>query len=178
MKRNAMPTGRQGFSLVELLVVIAIIASIVSLAIPNFLSARQRAQDSKRKSEAIALKEALRLYYNDFNKYPLSFSGGLGKINYIQGCGAGGAAECPCSTSIDFASGVACDIVYMKKFPSDLGSSMYYFRDVTDNPDDFCLRVILNNGSDPDIATSQSRCASACSGARCNSANRYCVCAD
>jgi prepilin-type N-terminal cleavage/methylation domain-containing protein len=166
---------RTGFSLVELLVVISIIASIVAIAIPNYLSARQRAQDSKRKSEASSLKEALRLYYNDFNSYPAAYNGGVGKINYIQGCGAGGTGQCPCSASIDFASGAACDNVYMKKFPSDLGSSMYYYQAASG--EDFCLRVLLNNASDPDITASQSRCTTAC-GANCNTANRYCVCAD
>jgi prepilin-type N-terminal cleavage/methylation domain-containing protein len=165
---------KKGFSLIELLVVISIIASIVALAIPNYLSARQRAQDSKRKSEAISLKAALRLYYNDFNTYPDKYTA-TGKVNYIKGCGAGGTGECPCSTSVDFASGVTCDNVYMKKFPSDLGSSTYYYKSTSG--DDFCLRVLLNNASDPDIAVSQSRCASVC-GTNCNSANRYCVCAD
>lgn len=175
-----MKMKQKGFSLIELLVVIAIIASIVALAIPNYLGARQRAQDSKRKSEAMALKAALRLYYNDFNTYPASFSGGVGKLNYIQGCGAGGTGQCPCvsgSTTIDFASGAACDNVYMKKFPSDLGSSTYYYRSGTITGEDFCLRVLLNNASDPDIATSQSRCASACT-TNCTGSQKYCVCAD
>lgn len=153
-----MPAGRQGFSLIELLVVIAIIASIVSLAIPNYLGARQRAKDSKRKSEAIALKSALRLYYNDFNTYPaILFS---------------------CSATIDFASGASCDNLYMKKFPSDLGTSMLYFQAASG--DDFCLSAVLDNKSDTDITTSQSRCASAC-GSNCTggaSTGLYCVCAD
>ena len=166
---------KNGFTLIEILVVIAIIAAIIAMAIPNFLSSRQRASDSKRKSEAVALKVALRLYYNDFNTYPDSFNGGVGKLNYIKGCGAGGTGQCPCSSSLDFASGAACDNVYMKKFPSDLGTSMYYYK--ATSGDDFCLRVLLNNASDPDIATSQSRCASVC-GANCNTALRYCVCAD
>lgn len=166
---------KKGFSLVELLVVIAIIASIVALAIPNYLSARQRAKDSKKKTEMAQLKNALRLYYNDFTTYPASFSGGVGKINYIAGCGAGGSGQCPCSASVDFASGTSCDTIYMKKFPSDLGTSMYYYR--TTGGDDFCLRVVLDNASDSDASTSQNRCATAC-GANCSGSGRYCVCAD
>lgn len=166
---------KKGFSLIEILVVIAIIASIVALAIPNYLGARQRAKDSKKKSEMIALKAALRLYYNDFNTYPASFNGGVGKVNYIKGCGVNGVGECPCSSSLDFASEADCDNIYMKKFPSDLGTGIFYYK-VTSG-DDFCLRVVLDNKSDPDIATSQSRCATAC-GANCNTTGRFCVCAD
>jgi len=167
---------KSGFTLIEILVVIAIIASIVAMAIPNYLGARQRASDTKKKSEMVQLKSALRLYYNDFNTYPASFNGGAGKLNYIQGCLAGGTGQCPCSSSLDFASGAACDNVYMKKFPSDLGTGTFYYKQLPSG-DDFCLRAVLDNKSDPDIATSQSRCASAC-GANCNTTGRYCVCAD
>src|SRR5689334_15870642 len=139
---------KKGFTLIELLVVIGIIALLISVAIPNFLSARQRASDSKKKSEMAQLKNALRLYYNDFNTYPAAFTGGVGKINYIAGCGAAGTGQCPCSASLDFASGAACDSVYMKKFPSDLGTGTYYYK--TASGEDFCLRAVLDNTSDSD----------------------------
>lgn len=166
---------QKGFTLIEILVVIGIMGMLMAVAIPNFLSARQRADDSKRKNEAQSLKSALQLYYNDFTTYPASFNGGTGKFNYIKGCGLGGTGECPCSSSLDFASGASCDNVYMKKFPKYLGTSTFYYQASSGN--DFCLRVLLNNASDPDIATSQSRCASAC-GNNCNTSSRYCVCAD
>lgn len=165
----------KGFSLIEMLVVIAIIAVILALALPNFLGARERARDAKRKSEMAQLKTALRLYYNDIGTYPASFMGGLGKLNYIQGCGAGGTGECPCSTSLDFASGASCDAVYMKKFPSELGSSMYYY--LTAGGDDFCLKVTLENRSDSDLTASRARCTTAC-GSNCTGTTDYCVCAD
>ncbi|OGG35657.1 hypothetical protein A2363_04480 [Candidatus Gottesmanbacteria bacterium RIFOXYB1_FULL_47_11] len=164
---------KKGFTLIELLVVIGIIGLLVAIAVPNFLAARQRASDSKKKSEVQQLKNALRMYYNDFNTYPARFTYFPGKVNYIQGCKTGGVEQCPCSTSVDFATGAACDNIYMKKFPSDLGTSMYYF--LTTGGDDFCLTIALSNASDPDLAKSQSRCASAC-GANCGT--KYCVCAD
>lgn len=163
-----------GFTLIELLVVIGIIAMLVAIAVPNYLSARQRAADSKRKSEIAQLKDALRLYYNDYNTYPASFTGG-GRANYIQGCGANGTGQCPCNTNIDFASSADCSGLYMKKFPTDLGSSLFYYQAASGN--DFCLRAVLDNKSDPDIAISQSRCATAC-GANCVGLGRYCGCAD
>ena len=163
---------QNGFSLIELLVVIAIIASIVAMAIPNYLSARQRAQDAKAKSEMAQLKNALRLYYNDYSKYPASQAPGK-----LMGCGIGGAALCPCTTNgSDFATGAACDNVYMKQIPAKLlgteTPTMLYTR--TASMDDFCLSVLLNNLSDPDIAVSQKRCSSACGVA----STKYWACAD
>ncbi len=161
---------KNAFTLIELLVVIAIIASIVGLAVPNYLSARERARDGKKKSEMRELKAALRLYYNDFNSYPAD--DGVGKI---QGCGAGGTGPCPCSSTLDFASGSTCESLYMKKFPGDLGVGTYYFQGTSG--EDFCLSTPLDNKSDSDIAVSQSRCASVC-GVNCNTVGRYCTCAD
>lgn len=168
---------KKGFTLIELLVVIAIIATILGMALPNFLGARERARDTKRKAEMNQLKSALRLYYNDYQEYPNNFNGGVGKLNYIQGCGASGTGNCPCSGTLDFAAGGAgCDIVYMKKFPSEFGSSMYYYEIPDTVGNDFCLKVPLDNASDGDIAASQARCAGACSGLV--SGTDYAVCSD
>jgi len=60
----------KGFTLIELLVVIAIIAVISMLALPNFMGARDKAQDSARISDMEAIKNSLRLYYNDKQSYP------------------------------------------------------------------------------------------------------------
>jgi prepilin-type N-terminal cleavage/methylation domain-containing protein len=164
---------RTGFTLIEILVVIAIIASIIAIAIPNYLSARQRASDVKKKEEMASIKTALRLYYNDYNNYP---GGTTGMV--MNGCGVGGTGACPCSDTVGFATGATCDYVYMKKFPAGfLASPNTYLYYQTSGGDDFCLRAVLDNLSDPDIAISQSRCASAC-GANCSTTGRYCVCAD
>lgn len=167
---------KKGFTLIELLVVIAIIATILGLALPNFLGARERARDTKRKAEIGQLKSALRLYYNDYQRYPNNFNGGIGKLNYIAGCGATGTGNCPCSATLDFAAGTTCNIIYMKKFPSEFGSSMYYYEVPDTVGRDFCLKVPLDNASDADIAASQARCASVCTGLY--SSTDYVVCAD
>ncbi len=183
---------KKGFTLIELLVVIGIIGLLVSIAVPNFLSARQRASDSKKKSEMQQLKNALRMYYNDYNRYPDKFDGlveGVQKYNYVKGCGADGTSNCDrvTCTNADFAAGgTGCDNVYMKRFPSNLGSgtnATYYYPYIPQGvtvPQDFCLRALLDNKSDSDILTSQSRCVSAC-GSNCTggaTTGRYCVCAD
>lgn len=59
-----------GFTLIELLVSIAIIAVLIAALMPNFIGARQKAKDSQRIQELASVKNALRLYYNDNQKYP------------------------------------------------------------------------------------------------------------
>jgi prepilin-type N-terminal cleavage/methylation domain-containing protein len=180
-----MKTNQKAFTLIELLVVIAIIASIVAMAIPNYLSARQRAQDAKKKMEMVQLKNALRLYYNDYNKYPVDNSPGPLYVQ-IKGCGATGTSNCDRTvcTTVDFAAGGSgCDTIYMKQFPTGFGpnassKTIFYFNNAA--KDDFCLTSAMSNQSDPDIAVSLARCTTACligSTQYCSS-SKYCVCAD
>ncbi|MEI6222461.1 MAG: type II secretion system protein [bacterium] len=62
-KRN-----EQGFTLIELLVVLAIIGILAALILSNLATARKKARDTKRKSDAKALSNALELWADD-NKY-------------------------------------------------------------------------------------------------------------
>lgn len=165
MKQNRL-NNNQAFTLIELLVAIAIIATLIGLAIPNFLGARSRAKDARRKGEVQQLKNALQLYYNDFHVYPASANGtahGVSVFNYISGCGAAGTSLCPATCTADFAAGGSgCDSVYTAKFPGELGSSMFYYQ--RNSGSDFCLKVPLENASDSDITGSQGKCASVCTG--------------
>lgn len=56
--------------MVELLVVISIIATLTAILLPNFMGARERARDAQKKQDLGAIKNALRLYYNDNQSYP------------------------------------------------------------------------------------------------------------
>ena len=168
---------RAGFTLIELLVVIAIIATIIGLSLPNFLGARARARDVRRKGEMSQVKTALQVYYGNYGQYPAAASGGIGYLNYISGCGTNGTALCPCGTSADFAAGGAgCDTVYMTKFPGELGTSMFYYSNGTD----YCLKDTLENVSDSDISNSHSRCSAKCTavGAGTLASTDYAVCSE
>ncbi len=149
---------RAGFTLIELLVVIAVIATIVGFAMPNFLGARERARDTKRKSELVQLKNALRMYYNDYQKYP-AWTNGL----VIKGCGALGTSNCPpspaCASGAEFVAGGTdgCGNVYMRRLPF-IGTAQQYRYYQTANGDDFRLKINLDNPSDADISGSQARC--------------------
>lgn len=131
-------------------------ATIIGLALPNFLGARARARDARRKGEMQQLKTALQLYNGDYHVFPLA---GGSPPTGIAGCGSNGTVTCPNTCSVDFAAGgTGCETVYMTKFPEELGSSMFYYSDGTN----FCLKVTLENISDGDLATSQSRCNAVC----------------
>ena len=163
------PRDSAGFSLIELLVVISIIAVITAVGMTNFLGARERARDARRKQDLVQLKNALRLYYNDYNAYPASISD-----TYIGGCGTDGTAQCPGScTGAEFAAGGAdgCATVYMRELPAQYTYERHPNK-LTDT-DDFLLSVTLENASDEDSTTSQARC-----GITPATASTYVVCAD
>jgi len=82
---------KNAFTLVELLVVISIIAVLTAVLLPNFMGARERARDSQKIQDAAAIKNALRLYYNDNQAYPTP--AGVGRTisipSYIKNTGIG-----------------------------------------------------------------------------------------
>lgn len=59
-----------GFTLVELLISIAIMATLMAILLPNFMGARERARDAQKIQDIGAMKNALRIYYNDRQAYP------------------------------------------------------------------------------------------------------------
>lgn len=58
--------GARGFTLIEVMVVMAIIGILAAIAIPNFLSYRQKGYDAMAKSDAKNSYDAARAYFNDF----------------------------------------------------------------------------------------------------------------
>ena len=184
-------TMKKGFSLIELLVAIAIMAVLMAFALPNYLGARERARDAKKKAELSQLKNALRMYYNDFQRYPAVGACGITR-NGIGGCKVGGTSCCPCSTSFEFAtsSDASCttmSTIYMKKMPTSVvfgnnSGSTYY---ATTDGEQFCIRTTLENTSDPDILGNQGKCSATCSQTKdyngalgsCTG-SYYCICSD
>ena len=123
MKQHA-----KGFTLIELLVVISIIGVLAMIIVPNLVGVRERARDTKKKTELVELKKSLRLYYNDNQSYPAS--GPTIGSQFTDGSG----------------------VVYMNEVPE------YDAYGVSSDGEDFELKVALENLADPDIAASQSKC--------------------
>jgi len=66
---SKMRKGEKGFTLIELMIVVAIIGILAAIAIPQFASYRQRAQDSAAKSALKNLATAQENYYAEYNTY-------------------------------------------------------------------------------------------------------------
>jgi len=173
-KYEARNTKVDGFTLIELLVVIAIIAILVAFAAANFVGARQRAKDIKKKTELQQMKSALRLFYNDYTVYPGPSST---VTNRIDGCGSDTppASNCNAACSGQFAAGgTGCTNMYMKLLPPATDYVWSYQQ--RSSGDDFCLWATLDNVSDTETAKSQTKCSSIC--AAVVPAGDYVVCAD
>lgn len=66
--------GSKGFTLIELMIVIAIIGILAAIAIPNFMSARDKAKRSGAKQTLGALRLAMDMYLTDYDSYPTSLA--------------------------------------------------------------------------------------------------------
>jgi prepilin-type N-terminal cleavage/methylation domain-containing protein len=73
-----------GFSLIELLVVISIIGVLTAVLMMNLVGARDRSKDTQKIQDLNSIKNALRMYYNDYQAYPTG-SLGAGFTEYIPG---------------------------------------------------------------------------------------------
>jgi len=133
-----LPRKEKGFSLIELLVVVSLIGILATLVLANLNAARQRGRDAQRKSDLRNLQTALRLYYNDYGKYPTDDSG------EILGCGAVGTTACTWGDVWTAGS-----TTYMPTLPIDPISTQSYVY-TRNNADSYSIKACLENASDED----------------------------
>ena len=140
-KQNLSGQQKKAFTLLELLVVIAVIGVLIAIILPNLIGMRERARDSKRKNDLAQLKTALRMYFNDYNRYPQS------SIDEKICC----SAPSTCTACIDNIFEVAG-----QTYTKDLSDNYTYMP--RDGGQGFLLSTTLENASDKDIAVSATRC--------------------
>jgi type II secretory pathway pseudopilin PulG len=131
--------------------VISIIATLTAILLPNFMGARDRATDAQKKQDLVAVKNALRLFYNDTQNYPLTNMSGIDLGNTLA--------------------------AYM---PSVNGVGFTYSYYPTSNGDSFQLCGEMNSGAD-DNKLSQLQCQNSgtvCGVGLTTDVNLYVVCAN
>jgi type IV pilus assembly protein PilA len=75
--RKAMAEKEEGFTLIELLVVMIIIGILAAIAIPVFLSQRQKGYDASVKSDLRTIANELESYNTDQQAYPAITGGAV-----------------------------------------------------------------------------------------------------
>jgi len=144
-----IPNKRKGFTLIEMLVVVAIIGTLASLVAANITSGRVRARDARRKHDLGQVKNALRLYYNDYQSYPANTG------DDIDGCGVTGTSTCVWGS--DFTADTTKYMSQLPIDPTNSGNFVYSYIQ-TKSGEGFELRTYLENESDSHDSTSQLRC--------------------
>lgn len=144
---------RRGFTLIEILVVISILAGFVTMLVPNFMAARIKSRDSKRKSDLRQIQKALEMYRQDQDPqiYPA-------------------ALPAACSS---WKNPTDSSIVYMSTVPGDPmtscpGQASYYYVRNTDDSMRYDIYACLEDKADSEkkscpatgftCATGQSYC--------------------
>lgn len=123
----------RGFTLIELLIVIVIIGILTTLLATNFIGARQRARDAKRKSELLQIQSALELYRADAGNYPTT--------DQFPSCGsAGGPLQGP-SGGATYMQLIPCDSLTNRSYTYESDGSTY------------SIYACLENVSDSDLAS-------------------------
>lgn len=164
-------TIKRGFTLIELLVVISIIGILATLVVTNLNEARARARDISKKQNLVQLKTALQLYYNDFKGYPATGNGLA-----FNACGATGTSACSSGGVFSAGSGPT---IYMNQLAKN-GSYFEFRYYPCGSGDGYRVKVTLENASDPDVASSQTRCpATTCTGTALSyGTTEYIICPD
>lgn len=121
-----------GFTLIELLVVISIIGVLTALLMANFMGARERAKDAQKMQDLYLIKNALRMFYNDYQSYP----------------------SCTTNSSTCLNT-TAIGSTYM---PAIKSGNVSYNYSVSADGDSFVLTVGLDAGSGDEDINSQTKC--------------------
>lgn len=162
VKRRRSSYLQPGFTLIELLIVISIIGILAGLLFINFGGVRERGRDAARKNDLRQLKTALRLYYNDYQRYPFSSTGAPSYA--IRACNKSAGADPddpdPANFSVcQWGATFTDDVQYMELPQDPLNTGDYVYRyEMTNDGESFNLCALLENTSDSQAQESRESC--------------------
>jgi type II secretion system protein G len=122
----------KAFTLIELLVVIAIIGILSTVVLVSLNSARIKARDAKRLADFKQIQNALEMYYNDNNHYP------------VQQVASGGRLGGWENLESDLSP-------YINPLPRHPGTEPYYYDGGEDDDYGYGLMTCLENSSNYDL---------------------------
>ena len=152
-----MRTTSRGFTLLEMLVVIAIIGALVAIGYAALGEARAKARDTQRKTDLQMMQIALRLYAEQYGRYPdqgcVGYAAGPGDNSSWGGC-----------TAEEYAVGLAPNFIpTLPKDPNqeyDIGRGFIYLSNGVD------YKLMVHASVENDFVTSYShefaRCPYSC----------------
>lgn len=177
---------RRGFTLIELLIVIGIIGILSTVATASILNAQAKARDAKRINDVSQLANALRLYYNEYEKFPVNpIPGSPGSTcfydkDFAQSGNSFYNADCLKELS---TSGIMTELPDAPSGgPSSVSTNIVYtygyhlYGPPSQNPTDLgaVVGTLLETYSEP--SSCQFDSGNWCNSAVSGRANRYCIC--
>lgn len=121
-RKNGLPAGRQGFTLIEILVAMTIVAVLVSLALVSYQGARKSARDGKRKADLEQVRSALEMCRADTGSYP--------------------------AVTLYSGADISCGGTIYIKIPTDsLADRRYVYTRITANSYNLCAALEVSGGT-------------------------------
>src|SRR6478735_10523623 len=132
--RRSHESNDEGFTLIELLTVILIISILAAIAIPIFLSQRQKAVESGMRSDLRSVANAMETYYVDAKVYPTFGTFTSGSVTVGSGAQAETVSlsdgnEVQTVTGTGVATGTFCLQIQHAKLGLTGAKSYYYDSD-------------------------------------------------
>jgi prepilin-type N-terminal cleavage/methylation domain-containing protein len=147
MLATTSPKSRFGFTLIELVVVIAIIGILSITGAVAFSNSLKLARDGRRKQDLDAITQALRMYYQEYGRYPRAGACAYGTGCYVYSTSGGDWIP---ALAPYFSGKAPVDPTNNRPNPWTAGNYSYAYGFLTSDGQAYNLIAQLENPNDPD----------------------------